>query len=262
MYSPIEREIMALPARTGGLGIPNPVLTAEPSFLDSMKITEELSSLIKEQKWECPKEETMKKAKHEVVKHKRESEKKNLVSIKDKIKTEVRDSKKKPQLLTALEMATLKGASSWLTALPLQDQNFALNKAEFRDALALRYGWRSKNLPQRCACGAVNSISHCLDCKLGGYVTMRHNQTRDTFANLLRKAGCKGVETEQQLLPDDGELDQAEKGDEARMDVTAIGFWGTWQRAFFDVRVFDPFAPSYANRTLSSLFKQQEKEKK
>ena len=136
VHSPIEREIMALPARNGGLGIPNPVLTAEPSFLDSMKITEELSSLIKEQKWECPKEETMKKAKHEVVKHKRESEKKNLVSIKDKIKTEIRDSKKKPQLLTAREMATLKGASSWLTALPLQDQNFALNKAEFRDALA------------------------------------------------------------------------------------------------------------------------------
>jgi len=97
-------------------------------------------------------------------------------------------------------------------------------------------------------------------------VTWRHNQTRDTFASLLRKAGCKGVETEQQLLPDEGELEQTskgtEKGDDARMDVTAIGFWGTWQRAFFDVRVFDPFAPSYANRTLTSLFKQQEKEKK
>ena len=53
---------------------------------------------------------------------------------------------------------------------------------------------------------------------------MRHNQTRD-LSQICSGKRCKGVETEQQLLPDEGELDQAskgtEKGDEARMDVTA-----------------------------------------
>ena len=34
------------------------------------------------------------------------------------------------------------------------------------------------------------------------------------------------------------------------------------QRAFLDVRVVDPFAPSYANRSLPTLLKQNEKEKK
>ena len=67
---------------------------------------------------------------------------------------------------------------------------------------------------------------------------MRHNQTRNTFAKLLQRAGCKGVEIEQQLLPVEGELDGTkgvEKGDEARMDVIALGSWGAWQRAFFDI---------------------------
>ena len=94
---------------------------------------------------------------------------------------------------------------------------------------------------------------------------MRHNQTRNTLAKLLQKAGCKDVAIEQQLLPVEGELDNvkgAEKGDESRMDVTALGFWGAWRRAFFDIRVFDPFAPSYAKKSLSSLFQTHEKEKK
>ena len=84
-------------------------------------------------------------------------------------------------------------------------------------------------------------MAHCLDCKLGGYVVMRHNQLRNTFSRLLSRAGCKSVQLEQQLLSVEGELDHVksvEQGDEARMDVTAVGFWGAWQRAFFDVRVF------------------------
>ncbi len=138
----------------------------------------------------------------------------------------------------------MKGASNWLTTLPLQEENRTLNKSEFRDALAIRYGWRPKNLPQKCACGAETTIAHCLDCKLGGFVTMRHNQTRNTVARLLQKAGCKGVEIEQQLLPVEGELDGVkgvEKGDEARMDVTAS------QRLVFGVHGNERFS------TLGSL---------
>ena len=41
--------------------------------------------------------------------------------------------------LRALDLATQKGASSWLTVLPIRDMNFDLNKSEFRDAVKLRY---------------------------------------------------------------------------------------------------------------------------
>ena len=38
----------------------------------------------------------------------------------------------------AVELATEKGASNWLTVIPIKDLNFNLNKREFRDAISLR----------------------------------------------------------------------------------------------------------------------------
>ena len=35
--------------------------------------------------------------------------------------------------LRVVDLATQKGASSWLTVLPIRDMNFDLNKSEFRD---------------------------------------------------------------------------------------------------------------------------------
>ena len=41
--------------------------------------------------------------------------------------------------LRAVDLATQKGSSSWLTILPIKDMNFDLNKSEFRNAVKLRY---------------------------------------------------------------------------------------------------------------------------
>ena len=41
----------------------------------------------------------------------------------------------KPQ--RAVDLANQKGASSWLTVLPIREMNFDLNKSEFRDAVKL-----------------------------------------------------------------------------------------------------------------------------
>ena len=46
-----------------------------------------------------------------------------------------------------MALASEKGASNWLAALPLQRYGFNLTKVEFKDGLALRYGWQPKNLP-------------------------------------------------------------------------------------------------------------------
>ena len=75
----------------------------------------------------------------------------------------------------ALENAQQKGASNWLTTLPLSWLEYVLNKQEFRDSIALRYDWQIDNIPKHCGCGSPNDINHCLTCKLGGYVIMRHN---------------------------------------------------------------------------------------
>ena len=40
--------------------------------------------------------------------------------------------------------------------------SFILNKQEFCDAIALRYGWSIAGIPRICACGVENNIDHML----------------------------------------------------------------------------------------------------
>ena len=46
-----------------------------------------------------------------------------------------------------------------------------------------------------------------------------------------------------------------------RVDVSARGFWMRGQRAFCDIRVFDPMAPCYQNLTLAAAHERNEQEK-
>ena len=51
--------------------------------------------------------------------------------------------------------------------------------------------------------------------------------------------------------------------DGARLDISAAGFWGGQHRkAFFDVKVFNPNAPSYRGSQVSSLYRRFEKDKR
>ena len=69
------------------------------------------------------------------------------------------------RLSRAFESAQEKGASAWLSALPLKKLGYVLNKQEFRDAICLRYGWEIKGTPKSCVCGEDNSLDHALICK-------------------------------------------------------------------------------------------------
>ena len=69
----------------------------------------------------------------------------------------------------ALDLATGKGSSAWLTVLPLQDLGFDLNTREFHDAVKLRYDWPVEDIPSTCACGEAFMIDHSMICKLGGF---------------------------------------------------------------------------------------------
>ncbi len=75
-----------------------------------------------------------------------------------------------------------KGASSWLTVLPIEEHGFFLNKGEFRDSLHLRYGWEIGNTPRTCVCSSPFTINHAMTCKRGGFPIMRHNKIRDVTA--------------------------------------------------------------------------------
>ena len=74
-----------------------------------------------------------------------------------------------------IEQARDKGASTWLTASPIEEQNFCLTKGEFRDGLKLRYNIPLEELPSFCPCGQKFTVSHALSCKKGGFINMRHD---------------------------------------------------------------------------------------
>ena len=123
--------------------------------------------------------------------------------------------------LRLFEVSCEKGASTWLSALPLKEYGFDLHKEEFWDALCLRYGWRPSGLPLTCACGDPFSIDHSLICARGGLVNMRHNDIRDLSASLLKDV-CPNVIKEPVLQPLTGETLQyrtSSTDDEARLGL-------------------------------------------
>eukprot|EP00731_Ephydatia_muelleri_P014129 Em0007g1439a len=157
-----------------------------------------------------------------------------------------------------------KGASSWLTTLPISEHGFALHKSAFRDALALRYGWDPPNTPSHCICGKSFTVEHALSCLFGGYPTLRHNEIRNLTANLLSEV-CHNVTIEPTLQPVTRETFKlastiTEIG--ARSDIAADGFWGGhFEKTFFDIRVLNPLAPSNTTPTPSACYRRHEKEK-
>ena len=68
----------------------------------------------------------------------------------------------------AVELATRKGSSNWLTAIPLKELDYTgVNKKEFRDAIKLRYDWEITDKPLICACGGQFSVDHAIVCQRG-----------------------------------------------------------------------------------------------
>ena len=253
--SDVERRILALPVRMGGLGIQNPVETADIEFQTSVETTENLTSIIYYQEKTFENldndkvKETIEKAKAEKVKR-FTTELQNLKSMVD------------DDLQRCLELANEKGSGSWLNALPMQAFGYVLNKQEFRDSLCLRYGWKIPNTPQYCSCGEKNSVNHALTCMVGGYVCMRHNRIRDMEASILKDV-CKDVRIEPELLPiGDIPVNCTNKSDKARLDFSAVGVWSPMERTFGDVRVTHPNCDTYRDKTVSKIYEIHEKEKK
>ena len=151
-------------------------------------------------------------------------------------------------------------------SLPLSELSFTLHKGAFRDAIKLRYGWQLPCLPSHCTCGKKFTVEHAFRCPCGGFPSLRHNDIRDITADFLTEVS-PSVSVEPMLQPLTGEQLQyktANSEDDARADViSAQGFWGDKrQLAFFDVRVFNPHAPSCSNSSLASTYRRHEKEKR
>ena len=253
-----ERDLFTLPPRLGGLGLKNPVAHAHDEFSASLKISCPLKNLIVDKVWEFTFEswEAQMNAKIEISKNRRLAEANTAEQLKTSMPTALQHS---------MTLAQEKGASSWLTALPIREFGFTLHKGAFRDALCLRYGWLPSRLPDKCDCGHQFTVEHALSCSKGGYPSLRHNEIRDITAKLSSEV-CNSVTVEPYLQPLAGEQltgPSANYQDSARLDVAMNGLWGgRYEKTFLDIRVFNPFAPSNRHSNLSTCYRKHENKKK
>ena len=252
--SDLERRMLALPYRHGGLGMRNPVSTADTEYISSVEVTANLTNLIRRQETDLGllDSDAVSEAKSRLRAEKEAALKTEFQDISAAL-----DDKQRKMLECACE----KGASSWLSALPLQKYGYVLNKQEMRDAICLRYGWHIPETPTYCGCGDRNSFDHIFICKKGGYVTMRHNALRDVEANLMQKV-CTDVKIEPMLMPTEAEQATSTTADRARLDVSGRGIWSQYEETYADIMVTHPTAPSHAGKKMSQLYRECQQYKK
>ena len=190
-----ERDLLALPARLGGLGIAKPTAGLLDAYKSSQHATEPLTRLIKIQ------QTPLGSACAEVARQRSEDHAKCRKQLIDDAK--LITLRLDPEMRRAAELASEKGASSWLTVRPLDRYGFALHKGAFCDALSLRYNWPPANLPTTCVCGQQFTSSHAMSCLTGGLPALRH-ELRDITARLLQEV-CHDVVVELVLQSVDGE---------------------------------------------------------
>ena len=254
----LEQSLLILPAKRGGLGIPDVIATANLDYHNSVRVTSSLTKLIESN--QSSYDDETRNAQYEMKDQIRKEKQQALAEKETSLNEQLPDNLKR-----AITLSMEKGASSWLTTLPLREHGFNLTKGEFVDAIHLRYGWPLKHLPSQCVCGNNFSVEHAFSCPCGGYTIYRHNDIRDATASMMA-AVSRDVTIEPQLQPITGEefpYRTANTEDDSRLDIKASGFWGDChQDAFFDIRVFNPFASSNQQSSLKSTYVKHEKEKR
>ncbi len=251
-----ERTMLSLPYRFGGLGIQNPVETADHEYKTSVAVTKNLTQQIIAQDMDVNKVNMVES--RDTKRRLRAEKEVRLKQQADELKERMSVSQRR-----YFEGAQERGASSWLSSLPIKKLGYVLNMQEFRDAVYLRYGWEVKGIPKICACGKRNSTDHSLVCKLGGFVIMRHDAVRDVEASLMREV-CKDVQVEQVLLPANAaELNtRGITGPNARMDVVARDVWSGGEKNYCDVQVTHANSESNMGKSRTQIYREHENGKK
>ena len=156
------------------------------SYVTSVQITSPLTKKIKDQELNLPEPEEVKEARSVTMSALHEAE--------NNRRTEFLASQTIPTQRN-IEQLSQPGASTWLSALPLKEQGFNLNKGEFQDAMNLRYDKPLRNLPSKCPCSKKFTVTHAMNCNRGGFVSVRHNTIRNFEGQLLKQI-CNDVQIE------------------------------------------------------------------
>ena len=159
----VERDLLGLPVRMGGLGFTDPVVTSSSEYEASIKVTNPLVRRIVEQEHQSPDASEIQTLQLSTGKQKDDCLSDRREQVKNSLPTKAK---------RAVELATEKGSSNWLTVIPLKELDYNLNKKEFRDAIKLRYDWEITDTPMICACGVQFSVDHAIVCQRDGSLSL------------------------------------------------------------------------------------------
>jgi hypothetical protein len=160
-----------------------------------------------------------------------------------------------PEMQHHLERARNTGA--WLSILPTTATCTILSPGEFSDNLNLRYGLKPTSLPATCdGCNAPFTLSHALDCSVGGLVGQRHNEVLAELAYLASEAFTPSAVRHEPLI-DPVNHTSADRG-----DLLIRGFFENGTDCIIDVSVHDLDAPSYVSKDPPKVLKNLEQVKK
>ena len=93
-----------------------------------------------------------------------------------------------------MDISTQTGVSTWLTVLSMTEFEFEL----LWDSVKLRYGWEISNLPTSWPCESKFDIQYSMSCKIGGFISIRHNDLRNLTTNMMSEV-CTDTEIEPKL---------------------------------------------------------------
>ena len=131
----------------GGLAIPELRTASQHEHGASRRITEPLVKLIAPGTHDAGGDPTLRAVAETRDRQRKERARKAEASL-DKAASLLRGLSQRQHYL--LNVAGEKGVSSWLTAYPMREYGTTLNKADFRDAVCLRYGFDLDGLPTSC----------------------------------------------------------------------------------------------------------------
>jgi hypothetical protein len=255
---PSFRDLLALPARKAGLGVPDPQLTAASCHSASKACTAELTRTLRagtELDVNVHAEQAS-RARRRILKAKNTAEDATL----DRLFTAAR-----PNAVRRMKRARETGA--WLTALPNAMNGTELSEVEFRDNLRLRFGLQPLALPTRCdGCDSKFTVDHAFSCKKGGLVLLRHNDVAAEWHTLCAAALTPSAVSDEPLILTGRDAaapsSSTDPPPDLRGDVAVHGFWKRGTTAIFDIRVTDTDAPSARSQDPAKILKRHEREKR